>query len=65
MAGLYGTDLVACYKPERCGDVRVSIGDPSRAAEQLGFTAETTLTEGLAATLKGRSTTIECKPRAG
>ena len=64
MAGLYGTDLVACYKPERCGDVRVSIGDPSRAAEQLGFTAETTLTEGLAATLKGRSTTIECKPRA-
>lgn len=64
MAGLYGTDLVAGYKPERCGDVRVSIGDPSRAAEQLGFTAETTLTEGLAATLKGRSTTIECKPRA-
>jgi UDP-glucose 4-epimerase len=64
MAGLYGTDLVAGYKPERCGDVRVSIGDPRRAAEQLGFTAETTLTEGLAATLKGRSTTIECKPRA-
>ena len=64
MAGLYGTDLVACYKPERCGDVRVSIGDPSRAAEHLGFTAETTLTNGLAATLKGRSTTIECKPRA-
>ena len=64
MAGLYGTDLVACYKPARCGDVRVSIGDPSRATEQLGFAAETTLTEGLAATLKAESTALERKPRA-
>ena len=64
MAGLYGTDLVACYKPARCGDVRVSIGDPSRAREQIGFTAKTTLTEGLAATLKSRSTAVERKPRA-
>jgi UDP-glucose 4-epimerase len=64
MAGLYGTDLVACYKPARCGDVRVSIGDPSRATEQLGFTAETTLTEGLAVTLNSRSTAVERKPGA-
>ena len=64
MAALYGTDIAACYKPARCGDVRVSIGDPSRAAEQLGFTAKTTLTEGLAATLENRSTAVECKPRA-
>jgi UDP-glucose 4-epimerase len=65
MADVCGTDLVACYKPERCGDVRVSIGDPSRAAEQLGFTAQTTLTEGLAATLKRRNMAVERKPRAG
>src|SRR5215472_6744983 len=64
MAGLYGTDLVACCKPARCGDVRVSIGDPRRAAEQLSFTAETTLTEGLTGTLKCRSTAVERKPRA-
>ena len=47
MADLYQTDLVACYRPARCGDVRVSIGDPRRASEQLGFRAETTLAEGL------------------
>jgi UDP-glucose 4-epimerase len=62
MAGLYGTDLTACYKPARCGDVRVSIGDPRRAAAQLSFTAETPLAEGLAATLKRRM--VERKPRA-
>src|SRR5262252_4096595 len=43
MADLYHTDLVACYRAARCGDVRMSIGDPSRASEQLGFRAETTL----------------------
>jgi hypothetical protein len=31
--------------------VRISIGDPQRAVEQLGFTAETTLSDGLAMTL--------------
>jgi UDP-glucose 4-epimerase len=51
MADLYQTDLVAYYRPARCGDVRVSIGDPRGAAERLGFKAETTLIKGLAATL--------------
>jgi len=31
--------------------VRVSIGDPRHAAEQLGFEANTTLSDGLAMTL--------------
>jgi GDP-D-mannose dehydratase len=35
-------------RPARCGEVRVSIGDPRRAAEQLGFTAQTALGDGLA-----------------
>lgn len=51
MAGLYQTDVATFYRPARRGDVRVSIGDPRRAARQLGFKAETTLTEGLAVTL--------------
>jgi UDP-glucose 4-epimerase len=50
MADLYQTDLVAYYRPARCGDVRVSIGDPRRASEQLGFRTKTTLVEGLALT---------------
>src|SRR5215470_12340775 len=51
MAGLYGVDLVVCHSPARSGEVRVSIGNPRRAAEQLGFRAETTLADGLAITL--------------
>jgi UDP-glucose 4-epimerase len=51
MARLYRTNLAAIYRPARSGEVRVSIGDPRRAAEQLGFRAETTLVEGLAITL--------------
>jgi UDP-glucose 4-epimerase len=51
MAGLYQTDGAAFYRPARSGEVRISIGDPRRAAEQLGFEAETTLAEGLAITL--------------
>lgn len=50
MAALYRTDLVACYRPARSGEVRVSIGEPRRAAEQLGFRARTTLAAGLAMT---------------
>lgn len=59
MADLYRTDLVAYYRPARCGDVRMSIGDPRRAAEQVGFRAETTLAEGLAVTLGVPKAAIE------
>ena len=52
MAALCRTELVVHRRPARCGEVRMSIGDPRRAAEQLGFTARTTLTDGLAMTLE-------------
>jgi UDP-glucose 4-epimerase len=51
MAELCGTKLVVRHRPARCGEVRISIGDPQRAVEQLGFTAQTTLTDGLEMTL--------------
>ena len=51
MAALYQTELVAYRRPARSGEVRVSIGDPRHAAEQLGFEANTTLSDGLAMTL--------------
>ncbi|HKM70476.1 MAG TPA: SDR family NAD(P)-dependent oxidoreductase [Stellaceae bacterium] len=51
MAVLCGTELVEHRRPARCGEVRISIGDPRRAAERLGFTAQTKLTKGLAMTL--------------
>ena len=40
------------YRPVRRSDVRVSIDDPRRAREVLGFTAETTLVQGLRLTLQ-------------
>ena len=51
MAELCGTDLVVHHRPARCGEVRISIGDPQRAVERLGFTARTKLFDGLAMTV--------------
>jgi len=51
MARIYKTDVAAIYCPARSCDVRISIGDPRRAAEKLRFRAETTLETGLAITL--------------
>jgi UDP-glucose 4-epimerase len=51
MAELCGTELVVRRRPARCGEVRISIGDPQRAVEPLGFTAKTALSDGLAITL--------------
>lgn len=51
VAQLCATELVVLRRPRRCGEVEISIGDPRRAAEQLGFRANTTLTDGLTATL--------------
>jgi UDP-glucose 4-epimerase len=63
MAELCGTELVVNRRPARSGEVRISIGDPQRAVEQLGFTAETTLSDGLAMTLDllGRNPKIEAR----
>jgi UDP-glucose 4-epimerase len=51
MAALCGTELVVNRRPARSGEVRISLGDPRRAAEHLGFAAQTTLQDGLAMTL--------------
>ena len=63
MAELYHADMTACYSPARSGEVRISIGDPRRAAAQLGFRAETTLADGLATTLDLPRARFELKPR--
>ena len=36
------------HAPARSGDIRHSLGDPAAAASEFGFTARTTVTEGLA-----------------
>jgi len=63
MADLCGTELVVHRRPARCGEVRISIGDPRRTAERLGFTAQTVLSEGLARTLSmlGRNPKVEAR----
>jgi UDP-glucose 4-epimerase len=44
--------LAPVFAPARLGDVPRSLGDPSRAAEQLGFKAQTSLREGLRQTVE-------------
>jgi UDP-glucose 4-epimerase len=40
-------ELPIVYAPARKGEIRYSYGDPSKAAEKLGFTAKVALLEGL------------------
>jgi UDP-glucose 4-epimerase len=63
VAELCGTELIMHRRPARCGEVRISIGDPQRATERLGFTAQTTLSEGLAMTLNVLGRSAEVKAR--
>jgi UDP-glucose 4-epimerase len=63
MATLYRTGLEAYHSPARSGEVRISIGDPRRAADQLGFKAETILADGLAITLDVPRLRTELKSR--
>lgn len=63
MAELYQTDITPYYRPARSGEARISVGDPRRAAERLGFKAETALADGLAITLDLPRTRLELKPR--
>ncbi len=64
MAELYQTEIAAYYSPPRSAEVRISVGDPRRAAERLGFRTETTLIDGLAITLDLPRARVELKPRA-
>jgi UDP-glucose 4-epimerase len=52
IAGLCDTRLVVRRSAARRGDVRISIGDPSRAADHLDFRTRTPLPNGLAITLR-------------
>ena len=40
------------FGPERAGDIRRSFGDPGRTEAAFGFRAETSLQDGLGATLQ-------------
>jgi len=51
LAGQFGVAPTADYQPERVGDIRHSLADASKASAELGFTARTTLVDGLARTL--------------
>jgi UDP-glucose 4-epimerase len=63
MAELYHSDITAYYGPARSGEVRMSVGDPRRAARKLGFRAHTALSHGLASTLDLPRARFELEPR--
>ncbi|WP_158044218.1 NAD-dependent epimerase/dehydratase family protein [Skermanella pratensis] len=46
-----GVEPRIAHGPSRAGDIRESLGDPRRAAEAFGFTADTLVAEGLRETL--------------
>jgi UDP-glucose 4-epimerase len=48
---ILGTKPEIAFEPPRRGEIRTSLGDPSKARHLLGFTAETGLTAGLKSTL--------------
>lgn len=51
LASLCGVRPLIHHAPPREGDIRISIGNPQRAMEQLAFCARTPLQEGLLKTL--------------
>jgi UDP-glucose 4-epimerase len=51
IAGLCGVSPAIDFQPARAGEVRVSLGDPTRAAAVLGIRATTDLRTGLQQTL--------------
>jgi len=63
IAGLCGNELVVDYRPRRCGEVQLSIGDARRAAEELGFRARTALVDGLTSTLEALGSCERIKAR--
>ncbi len=57
-----GVDFAPQYVPERAGDLRVSVGDPSKAREMLNFCAVTSLQQGLEQTIEAMT---RCQARVG
>ena len=53
LARLHDREPVVQHGDPRVGDIRESLGNPTRAREVLGVTAEVTLEEGLAELLRG------------
>jgi len=49
---LQGVPVAVEYAPPRRGDIRMSVGDPTRARKALNFTSAVELKEGLEATLR-------------
>lgn len=52
MAAIIGNSPDIRHQAARPGDIRASIGDPSRARETLGVSSEVALTDGLCTTLR-------------
>jgi UDP-glucose 4-epimerase len=52
VGSILGTKPDITFGPVRNGDIRTSIGDPSKARSTLGFVATTDLTAGLQRTLE-------------
>jgi UDP-glucose 4-epimerase len=51
LATIAGRTPIVCHHPGRAGDIRTSLGDPSRCAATLGVTPTTDLAAGLRETL--------------
>jgi hypothetical protein len=51
------------HGPARSGDIRASIGSPTMAASLLGFSAATSLSEGLRATIEAADP-LDCRKDA-
>jgi UDP-glucose 4-epimerase len=51
ISDLGGVKPRVAHGPARAGDIRTSLGNPAKAAEAFGFTAETPVAEGLRETL--------------
>lgn len=52
LSNLVGATAEPDYRDERPGDIKHSLADVSRATRELGFTAQTSLEAGLAATIE-------------
>lgn len=63
IAALIGASPELVFGPARAGDIRASIGDPSRAQRRFGFTAETALSDGLRDTLAALRRSPAKRPR--